>query len=212
MRPGLRRLPRTGCRDAGEGIADCARRLGVFVERALHALLRAVNRRGHVALHLANLSATGSGSCSANLRRMSVSDLPALNASLNALATILLTAGFVFIKQRQVSSHRLCMVSAFVVSCVFLVTYVLHKILMRGVHTPFGGEGAIRTIYYTMLISHIILAIVIVPLVLATLRYAVVGRIDVHRKWARWTFPLWYYVSVTGVLVYFFLYQWFPHN
>ena len=120
---------------------------------------------------------------------MSVSDLPALNASLNALATILLTAGFVFIKQRQVSSHRLCMVSAFVVSCVFLVTYVLHKILMRGVHTPFGGEGAIRTIYYTMLISHIILAMVIVPLVLATLRYAVVGRIDVHRKWARWTFP-----------------------
>ena len=143
---------------------------------------------------------------------MSVSDLPALNASLNALATILLTAGFVFIKQRQVSSHRLCMVSAFVVSCVFLVTYVLHKILMRGVHTPFGGEGAIRTIYYTMLISHIILAIVIVPLVLTTLRYAVVGRMDVHRKWARWTFPLWYYVSVTGVLVYFFLYQWFPHN
>jgi len=143
---------------------------------------------------------------------MSVGDLPALNASLNALATILLTAGFVFIKQRQVSNHRLCMVSAFVVSCVFLVTYVLHKILMRGVHTPFGGEGTIRTIYYTMLISHIILAIVIVPLVLATLRYAVVGRIDVHRKWARWTFPLWYYVSVTGVLVYFFLYQWFPHN
>ena len=109
---------------------------------------------------------------------MSVSDLPALNASLNALATILLTAGFVFIKQRQVSSHRLCMVSAFVVSCVFLVTYVLHKILMRGVHTPFGGEGAIRTIYYTMLISHIILAIVIVPLVLATLRYAVHNQIE----------------------------------
>ena len=74
------------------------------------------------------------------------------------------------------------MVSAFVVSCVFLVTYVLHKILMRGVHTPFGGEGAIRTIYYTMLISHIILAIVIVPLVLATLRYAVVGRIDAAQK------------------------------
>jgi uncharacterized membrane protein YozB (DUF420 family) len=104
------------------------------------------------------------------------------------------------------------MVSAFVVSCIFLVTYVLHKILMRGVHTPFGGEGVIRTIYYTMLISHIILAIVIVPLVLVTLRHAVVGRIEVHRRWARWTFPLWYYVSVTGVLVYFFLYQWFPHR
>ena len=90
------------------------------------------------------------------------------------------------------------MVSAFVVSCVFLVTYVIHKILMRGVHTPFGGEGVIRTIYYTMLISHIILAIVIVPLVLVTLRHAVVGRFELHRRWARWTFPLWYYVSVTG--------------
>ncbi len=123
---------------------------------------------------------------------MSISDLPAVNASLNALATVLLTAGFVFIKQRQVPRHRLCMVSAFVVSCAFLVTYVLHKILVRGVHTPFGGEGAIRTIYYTMLISHIILAIVIVPLVLVTLRHAVAGRFERHRKWARWTFPLWY--------------------
>jgi putative membrane protein len=142
---------------------------------------------------------------------MSVSDLPAINASLNALATVLLTAGFVLIKQRQIPAHRLCMASAFVVSCVFLVTYVLHKILMRGVHTPFGGEGAIRTIYYAMLISHIILAMVIVPLVLVTLRHAVTGRIERHRRWARWTFPLWYYVSVTGVLVYFFLYQWFPN-
>ncbi len=143
---------------------------------------------------------------------MSVSDLPAVNASLNALATVLLTAGFVFIKRREVPRHRWCMVSAFVVSCVFLVTYVLHKILMRGVHTPFGGEGAIRTVYYAMLISHIILAIVIVPLVLITLRHAVAGRIGLHRNWARWTYPLWYYVSVTGVLVYFFLYQWFPHR
>jgi uncharacterized membrane protein YozB (DUF420 family) len=143
---------------------------------------------------------------------MSVSDLPAINASLNALATVLLTAGFILIKRRQIPAHRLCMASAFVVSCVFLVTYVLHKILMRGVHTPFGGEGAIRTVYYAMLISHIILAMVIVPLVLVTLRQAVTGRIERHRRWARWTFPLWYYVSVTGVLVYFFLYQWFPHQ
>ena len=104
------------------------------------------------------------------------------------------------------------MVTAFGVSCVFLVTYVIHKILMRGVHTPFGGEGIIRNIYYTMLISHIIMAIAIVPLVLVTLRYAVSGRFELHRKWARWTFPLLYYVSVTGVLVYLFLYQWFPHR
>jgi uncharacterized membrane protein YozB (DUF420 family) len=143
---------------------------------------------------------------------MSVSDLPAVNASLNATAAVLLTAGFLFIKQRQVTLHRLCMGTAFAVSVVFLMTYVLHKILIHGVHTPFGGEGAIRTFYYVMLTSHIILAIVIVPLVLVTLRHAVAGRFDRHRAWARWTFPLWYYVSVTGVLVYFFLYQWFPHK
>ena len=142
---------------------------------------------------------------------MNVSDLPPLNASLNGLATVLLTSGFFLIKRRQISAHRLCMLTAFLVSCVFLVTYVLHKILMRGIHTPFGGEGAIRTVYYSMLISHITLAILIVPLVLVTLRHAVAGRFELHRRWARWTFPLWYYVSVTGVLVYFFLYKWFPH-
>lgn len=141
---------------------------------------------------------------------MTVSDLPAVNASLNGLATVLLTAGFVFIKQRRVLPHRLCMGGALAVSVVFLITYVLHKILVQGVHTPFGGEGMIRTVYYVMLISHIILAIAIVPLVLITLRHALAGRFDVHRAWARWTFPAWYYVSVTGVLVYFFLYQWFP--
>lgn len=141
---------------------------------------------------------------------MSVSDLPALNAGLNGLATVLLTVGFILIKQGRMAAHRTCMLSAFGVSAVFLVTYVLHKVLVRGVHTPFGGEGAIRTIYYVMLFSHIVLAIVIVPLVLITLTHAIKGRLIVHRQWARWTFPIWYYVSVTGVLVYFFLYQWFP--
>lgn len=141
---------------------------------------------------------------------MTVSDLPALNASLNGLATLLLTAGFIAIKSRREKVHRACMVSAFGVSVVFLVTYVLHKILVHGVHTPFGGEGPIRTAYYAMLISHIILAIAIVPLVLVTLTHAAKGRFENHRRWARITFPLWYYVSVTGVLVYFMLYQWFP--
>lgn len=141
---------------------------------------------------------------------MSVSDLPALNASLNALATLLLTAGFICIKSKRIAAHRACMVSAFLVSAVFLVTYVLHKILVHGVHTPFGGEGPVRTFYYVMLASHIILAIAIVPLVLVTIRFALVGKYVNHQAWARWTFPIWYYVSVTGVLVYFFLYQWFP--
>lgn len=143
---------------------------------------------------------------------MTVSDLPALNACLNGTATLLLTAGFIFIKSGRVAQHRACMVSAFLVSCVFLVTYVLHKILVHGVHTPIGADGIIRNVYYTMLVSHIILAIVIVPLILITLRFAFTNRLIQHRQWARITFPLWYYVSVTGVLVYFFLYQWFPHK
>jgi len=141
---------------------------------------------------------------------MTVADLPALNASLNGLSAVLLTAGFIFIKNRRILPHRVCMGTAVMVSAVFLVTYVLHKILVGGVHTPFGGEGAIRTFYYVMLVSHILLAITTVPLVLITLRHALAGRIATHQAWARWTFPIWYYVSITGVLVYFFLYQWFP--
>ena len=141
---------------------------------------------------------------------MSAADLPALNAGLNATATILLLAGFAFIKTERKIAHRNCMAAAFLVSCIFLVTYVLHKILVRGVHTPFGGEGAVRTFYYVMLATHIILAMVIVPLILVTITHAVRANFERHRAWARWTFPLWLYVSVTGVLVYFMLYQWFP--
>ncbi len=141
---------------------------------------------------------------------MSVSDLPALNAGLNAISTLLLLAGFIFIKSENKIAHRNCMVGAFSVSCVFLITYVLHKILVKGVHTPFGGEGFLKPLYYGMLISHIILAIVIVPLILVTMTHAIKGRFEKHRAWARWTFPLWFYVSVTGVLIYFMLYQWFP--
>lgn len=141
---------------------------------------------------------------------MTVHDLPALNATLNGIATLLLATGYLAIRNEKKILHRNCMMSAFVVSCVFLITYVLHKILVKGVHTPFGGEGFIRQFYYGMLISHIILAIVIVPLVIVTFRQALLGRWEKHKAWARWTFPLWMYVSVTGVLVYFMLYQWFP--
>ena len=134
--------------------------------------------------------------------------LPTLNACLNGTATILLTAGFIFIKNGREKSHRACMVSAFAVSVIFLFFYVLHKWLVQGVHTPFGGEGAWRSIYYTMLVTHIMLAILIVPLVLTTLSLAIRGKRDRHKSWARWTFPTWYYVSVTGVLIYLFLYVW----
>ena len=134
--------------------------------------------------------------------------LPTLNACLNGTATILLTAGFVCIKTRREKAHRACMLSAFSVSVIFLFFYVLHKWLVQGVHTPFRGDGAWRTIYYSMLLTHIALAIIIVPLILKTLSLAVRGNRDLHKAWARWTFPIWYYVSVTGVLIYCFLYHW----
>lgn len=141
---------------------------------------------------------------------MQVHDIPAVNAAFNATATVLIASGFVFIRRRQVHAHRACMLTAVAVSSLFLVGYVTHKILVHGMHTPFGGAGALRVFYYTMLFTHVVLAMLIVPLVLVTLRFAWRGEFVRHRAWARWTFPAWFYVSVTGVLVYFFLYQWFP--
>ncbi|WP_043583971.1 DUF420 domain-containing protein [Geminisphaera colitermitum] len=140
----------------------------------------------------------------------SLQDVPALNATLNGIATVLLTAGYCFIKAGRREAHRRCMMSAVVVSAVFLVGYVTHKVLIRGVHTPFGGEGAIRGVYYAMLISHILLAMAIAWLVPRTFLFAIRGNLERHRAWARWTFPIWYYVSITGVLVYFSLYVWWP--
>jgi uncharacterized membrane protein YozB (DUF420 family) len=121
-----------------------------------------------------------------------------------------MTFGFYFIKRGDKETHRKFMLSAGFVSAVFLIGYVAHKVMVRGVHTPFGGEGAIRTVYYVMLISHILLAISIAYLVPRTFWLAIKGDFERHRKWARWTFPIWYYVSVTGVLVYLFLYRWWP--
>ena len=141
---------------------------------------------------------------------MTIRDIPALNASLNALATLLITAGFLLIKFGKKEAHRKVMMAAMVVSAIVLVGYVTHKVLIRGVHTPFGGEGLIAKIYYTMLVSHILLAISIAYLVPRTFLFAIRGDFERHKAWAKWTFPIWYYVSVTGVLVYFFLYQWWP--
>ena len=141
---------------------------------------------------------------------MDIQQIPALNATLNGTATVLLLAGFVFIKTGRRGAHRACMMSAFAVSTVFLVGYVFHKIAVKGLHTPFAGTGFWRTFYYVMLASHVLLAMVILPLVLVTFLHALKGRFDRHRRWARWTFPIWLYVSITGVLVYCFLYRWFP--
>ena len=141
---------------------------------------------------------------------MSVHDLPLINATLNGVATVLLLAALYFIKIRRIETHRRCSIAAFSVSCLFLVFYVTHKIAVKGVHTPFGGTGAVRTLYYGMLISHIILAIFIVPLALVTLYRGLKRQDERHRRLAKITWPLWFYVSVTGVLVYLMLYQWYP--
>jgi putative membrane protein len=142
---------------------------------------------------------------------MSISDIPTLNAALNATATVLIMTGFVLIKQRKIEAHRACMLTAGAVSALFLVGYVAHKILIRGVHTPFGGESpALRAFYFTMLLTHIVLAIAIAYLVPRTFLLAIKGDFERHRRWAKITFPIWLYVSVTGVLVYLFLYVWWP--
>lgn len=141
--------------------------------------------------------------------RMTLQDFPALNASLNATSALLMTAGFGFVRARRIAAHRACMLGAVAVSSVFLVCYVIYHVQKRE-PTRFGGTGVIRSVYFTMLISHILLAMAIVPLVLRTVYLALKGQIEKHRAWAHWTFPLWYYVSVTGVLVYFFLYRWWP--
>jgi len=141
---------------------------------------------------------------------MTVQDIPSLNASLNALATALITAGFILIKTGHKEAHRKVMVSAMVVSALFLVCYLTYHGLRHGVPTPFGGTGAIRTVYFMILWTHIPLAALIAFLVPRTFLFALRGNIERHKAWARWTFPIWYYVSVTGVLVYFFLYRWWP--
>jgi putative membrane protein len=141
---------------------------------------------------------------------LALNDIPALNASLNATATVFLTVGWWAIRNDKKNVHRAAMLTAGLVSAIFLVGYVTHKILVRGVHTPFGGTGAIRHVYYAMLISHVLLAMAIAWLVPKTFLFALRGQWETHRRWARWTMPIWLYVSVTGVLVYFFLYRWWP--
>jgi putative membrane protein len=134
---------------------------------------------------------------------------PEVNAALNGFAGILLTAGFINIRLKKINAHRFCMISALAVSVVFLCSYLTYH-YQTGARTPFRGEGFWRPFYYTMLISHIVLAIVVVPLVLRTFYLGIKGKFSLHRRWAKWTFPIWYYVSITGVLVYLFLYQIFP--
>ncbi len=133
------------------------------------------------------------------------STLASINASLNGAAGCFLVAGFVFVKRRQLDAHRRCMLTAFTLSSLFLVTYLLHHAQVGSV--PFQGTGWVRTVYLSMLLPHIVLAAVIVPLALFTIYRGWTGRIELHRKVARVTLPLWLYVSVSGVAIYWMLYH-----
>jgi len=133
---------------------------------------------------------------------------PTLNAALNGLSTLLLLLGFIAIKANKREVHRFFMVSAFLSSTAFLVSYLAYHFTQ--LVTPFSGQGPVRTVYFVLLISHIVLAVVVVPLVLITLRRAAKGDFESHRAIARITFPVWFYVSLTGVMVYWMLYIAYP--
>ena len=136
---------------------------------------------------------------------MTVHDLPAVNASLNALSAILLLLGYVLIRQRRIETHRKVMIAAFVTSSIFLICYVVYHAQVGSVR--FTRQGFVRPLYFVILVTHVTLAAAVVPLALITLSRGLSGRYARHRAIARWTFPIWLYVSVTGVLVYVLLYQ-----
>jgi putative membrane protein len=141
---------------------------------------------------------------------MSVTDLPAINASLNFISTIFISTGWYLIRRGHWRQHIACMITAVISSTFFLVGYVVYHAHDGEKSTHFVAGGLVRPIYFTMLISHILLAFVTLPLVIATLVPIFRRRWERHRRVARWTMPIWLYVSVTGVLVYLMLYKWFP--
>jgi len=137
-----------------------------------------------------------------------VSRLPALNAALNSVSAILLGAGYLFIRRRNVTAHKTCMLAALGVSTLFLISYITYHAQAGSVR--FTGTGWVRPLYFAILISHVILAMAILPLALVTVYRAWRERFEAHRRIARWTLPIWMYVSVTGVAVYVMLYVLYP--
>ena len=137
---------------------------------------------------------------------ISIYDLPTLNAALNGTSAVLLALGYLFIRRKKVDLHKACMVSAFVTSTLFLVSYLFYH--YHAGSKPFPGEGWTRPVYFAILISHVMLATVTLPLAIVTLARGLRGRFEKHRRIARWALPIWLYVSVTGVVVYLMLYHW----
>jgi len=138
---------------------------------------------------------------------MTLQDLPVLNAVLNATSAGLLALGYVLIRRGRREAHQQVMQAALACSAVFLASYLTYHAQVGSVR--FQGQGPIRTVYFAILISHTILAVAIVPLVITTVTLAIRGRFETHKRWARWTWPIWLYVSVTGVIIYFMLYRLF---
>jgi len=136
---------------------------------------------------------------------VTVHELPAVNASLNALSGVLLLCGYTMIRLRRIALHRAFMIAAFTASSLFLISYVVYHAQVGSV--PFTRQGFVRPLYFTILITHVALAFTLLPLAIVTLSRGLKARYPQHRRIARWTFPVWLYVSVTGVLVYVLLYQ-----
>jgi uncharacterized membrane protein YozB (DUF420 family) len=139
---------------------------------------------------------------------ISTSQLPDVNAALNSLSAVFLFAGYRFIRLKNQQAHRRCMLAAFTCSILFLICYLTYHFQVGSV--PFKGQGGVRVVYFTILLTHTILAAAIVPLALITLIRALRERFDAHRRIARWTLPIWLYVSITGVIVYWMLYWLVP--
>jgi uncharacterized membrane protein YozB (DUF420 family) len=134
-----------------------------------------------------------------------VHTLPAVNASLNAVSGLLLVTGYLSIRRRRIAFHRACMLSAFAASTLFLVSYLIYHAYAGS--RPFPGAGFVRPVYFTLLVSHVLLAASVLPLALVTLTRGLRGRYVRHVRIARWTFPIWLYVSATGIVIYLMLYQ-----
>ncbi len=146
---------------------------------------------------------------------MFIQYLPAINATLNAIATALLIYGYLLIKQKKVDAHKRAMISSFLVSTLFLIFYILDKTLkavdtQRTVNISPDLQGAPKTIYLIMLASHVILAMIVPVFAILLIKWGLAGNFQKHKKLARYAFPIWLYVSITGVIIYFILYQWFP--
>ena len=137
-----------------------------------------------------------------------VAQLPALNATLNSLSAVLLLCGYVFIRRRQIIQHKLCMLAACGTSTLFLISYLIYHAQVGS--KPYPGTGLMRTVYFSILIPHVVLAAAVLPMAIVTLRRGLRRQDDRHRPLARWTLPIWLYVTTTGVVIYVILYHLFP--